>query len=85
MKHVAAIALLVAVTAVVVALEYEMAMWLGVRLLLIAASGMILITVALSRAPVGYDSHDEVHICWTSRPAVKFPQHRLSQLIRVQL
>ncbi len=85
MKHVAAIALLVAITAVVVGVEYEMAMWLGVRLLLIAASGGILIAVALSRAPVGYDSRDEVHICWTSRPVVQFPQHRFSPLIHVRL
>jgi hypothetical protein len=85
MKYIAAVVLLVAITTVVVGVEYEIAMWLGVRFLLIAGLGVILVAVALSRAPVGYDAQNEIHICWTAGPVVRFPQHRFSQLKRVRL
>jgi hypothetical protein len=85
MKRLAAVVLLVVITGVVLCVEYEMAVWLGVRLLLIAGCGVAFIAVALSRAPVASDNRGVFCICRSARPVTQFPQHRFSQLARVRL
>jgi hypothetical protein len=85
MKRVAAVVLLVAVSASVIYVEYEMTMWLGPGLLLIAGFGLTVIGVALYRAPQECDSRGAFYIRRSPRLATHIPHHRFSQLIRVRL
>ena len=77
--------LLVAVSVGLLGVEYELMMWLGLKLLLIAGCGLTTIAVALSRAPQGCDAHDALHICRSPRRPLRVFQPRFSQIIRARL
>jgi len=85
MKSAAARILLVAVSAGVLSIEYEMAKWLGLGLLLIAGSGLTIVGVALYRAPQGSDNRGAFYIQRNRGRARHIPYRRFSQLIRVRL
>ena len=85
MKHLVPLVFLVAITSGVVCLEYELAQWLGLGLVLIAVCGLAVIAVALSCAPLGRDTRNAFYVCWSPRCATQIPHHRFSRLIRARL
>lgn len=85
MQRVAAAVFFVALIAVVICVEYEIAMWLGFGLLLMAGGGLTVIAVALACAPLGYDSQRAFYVCRRPRRATHIPRYRFSHLIRARL
>jgi len=85
MTRVASVALFFAAVAPVLCVEYEMAIWLGLGLLLVAACGLAVVVLALGCAPLGCDSQSGFYVCRPSRAATHIPYHRFSQSIRVRL
>jgi len=85
MKSVAAVGLLVVVSADVLCVEYAMALRLGLGLLLITVCGLAVVGVELYRAPQGFEGPDAFYIRQSTRSPRRVPHHRFSQLIRVRL
>jgi hypothetical protein len=85
MKSVAAMILLVVVSADVLCVEYAMAMRLGLGLLLITTCGLAVIGVELYRAPQGFEGPGAFYIRQSTPRATRIPHHRFSQVIRVRL
>jgi len=85
MKSVAAVVLLVVVSADVLCVEYAMALWLGLGSLLITACGLAVVGLELYRAPQGFEAPGAFYIRQSTPRATRVPHPRFSQLIRVRL
>lgn len=85
MNRVASVVLFLAAAAAALYVECEMAMWLGIGLLLVVACGLAVVGLALACAPLGHDSHSGFYVCRPPRVATHIPFHRFSQSVRVRL
>jgi hypothetical protein len=85
MKRAATVLFALVAIGLVFCIEYEMATWFGLGLLLIAGSGLVVIAIALACAPLGCDSHGAFYICRSPRRVTHFPHHRFCLSVRVWL
>jgi hypothetical protein len=85
MNRLASLVLFFAAVAFILCVEYEMAMWLGIGLLLVVTCGLAVIGFALVCAPLGCDRQSGFHVCRPRPIATHIPYHRFSQSVRVRL
>jgi len=85
MSRLASAVLFFAAVAFVLCVEYEMATWLGIGLLLVAMCGLAVVGLALACAPLGCDNQSGFYVCRRPRVATHIPYHRFSQSVRVRL
>ena len=81
LKHIRGAVLMVALLAAIICIEFKLALWVGLGLVVIdLCAGLIIIVVALYRAPEARESSDGLHIRESKRQPRHIPHPRFSQL-----